>query len=166
MPATPVFWRRAFVAASILWGLSLPLATRVAAGTSASSAEYVFSFGVYAIGSLICHQRPARSFHLWTAQMPVCARCVGIYAGAAVAAIAAALWRNVGRKTDARWLLAAAAIPTLATLALEWGLGISPGNVLRASAGVPLGSAVAIVVVHACDGETPDGGEPRRGRVS
>ena len=43
--------------------------------------------GVYAVGSVVCHQLPERSFHLWAAQMPVCARCTGIYAGAAIAAI-------------------------------------------------------------------------------
>ena len=38
---------------------------------------------LYALGSHICHQRPERSFHLFAAQLPVCARCLGIYAGAA-----------------------------------------------------------------------------------
>ena len=38
---------------------------------------------LYAIGSVICHQRPERSFHLDAVQLPVCARCLGIYVGAA-----------------------------------------------------------------------------------
>ena len=84
MMRSAVVWRRVFVASSILWALSLPLATRAAAPASASSAGYVFALAVYAIGSRICHQLPARSFHLWSMQMPVCARCAGIYAGAAV----------------------------------------------------------------------------------
>ena len=52
----------------------------------ASAAGAAFVLAVYGIGSLVCHQLPARSFHLWSAQMPVCARCAGIYFGAAVAA--------------------------------------------------------------------------------
>ena len=44
---------------------------------------------VYALGSRICHQRPERSFHLFAAQLPVCARCVGIYAGAAIGSLLA-----------------------------------------------------------------------------
>ena len=39
---------------------------------------------LYAAGSFICHQRPERSFHIDAAQLPVCARCLGIYAGAAI----------------------------------------------------------------------------------
>ena len=35
--------------------------------------------------SLVCHQLPARSFHLWMPSLPVCARCTGIYLGAAIA---------------------------------------------------------------------------------
>ena len=42
---------------------------------------------LYAVGWLICHQRPERSFHLAGAQLPVCARCLGLYAGGAAGAI-------------------------------------------------------------------------------
>jgi len=38
---------------------------------------------------VICHQRPERSYHFLAAQLPVCARCTGIYFGAAVGAIVA-----------------------------------------------------------------------------
>ena len=43
---------------------------------------------VYGIGGVVCHQRPERSFYLWSTQFPVCARCAGIYAGAALGVIA------------------------------------------------------------------------------
>ena len=36
---------------------------------------------VYGVGSFICHQLPERSFHLAGFQLPVCARCLGIYIG-------------------------------------------------------------------------------------
>jgi uncharacterized membrane protein len=38
----------------------------------------------YLFGALICHQLPDRSFHVDGAQLPVCARCLGIYAGTAL----------------------------------------------------------------------------------
>ena len=36
---------------------------------------------IYVLGSRICHQISERSFHVDGAQLPVCARCLGIYAG-------------------------------------------------------------------------------------
>jgi len=44
---------------------------------------------IFAVGSLICHQRPDRSFFVDGHQLPVCARCTGLYlSGAIVAAVA------------------------------------------------------------------------------
>ena len=37
----------------------------------------VFTLSAYQAGSLVCHQRPERSFHLAGVQLPVCARCFG-----------------------------------------------------------------------------------------
>src|SRR6185436_8604187 len=93
-------WSRAFVAASVLWALILPLAP-FAVQAPASRLWYALAFSAYAIGSGICHQLPARSFHLWSMQMPVCARCTGIYVGAAVAATIAMLRQSVRPKLDA-----------------------------------------------------------------
>jgi hypothetical protein len=114
---------------------------------------------VYALGGLICHQRPERSFHFWGAQFPVCARCAGIYVGAVAGAVAAigvrvAPGTRAPTKADtpvrptpdsgrvARLLLLAAAAPSLLTLAYEWASGHVPGNGIRAAAGFPLGLAV------------------------
>jgi uncharacterized membrane protein len=100
----------------------------------------------YAIGSMICHQRPERSFHIDVFQLPVCARCLGIYAGAA----AGTLSRLVPGSDPAfrtRPLLILAAVPTVVTLVLEWtGLWAS-GNAVRAVAGALLGMAAALVLV-------------------
>jgi len=41
---------------------------------------YLFALSVYAAGGVVCHQLPDRSFLLWGHQLPVCARCTGIYA--------------------------------------------------------------------------------------
>jgi hypothetical protein len=48
--------------------------------------------------------------------------------------------------TRARLGLFIALIPTAATLIFEWTTGVTPGNWIRALAGVPLGAAVAWAV--------------------
>jgi uncharacterized membrane protein len=149
---TPVL-RRAFIAASIGWAILLVVAPWFASRPSRSVIVYGFAAAVYAIGSAICHQLPARSFHLWAAQMPVCARCTGIYAGAAVAAALAARPASrpfVGTRTS-RVGLAVAALPTIATLAYEWTAGQTPPNWVRGLAGLPLGAMVAWIILAAGD---------------
>jgi hypothetical protein len=79
---------RAFVGASVTWLVALPLATFASTRPYPPTPVYLLSFGTYLVGSLLCHQRPERSFFLWGSQLPVCARCTGIYAGAAIAALA------------------------------------------------------------------------------
>ena len=92
--------------------------------------------------------------------MPVCARCTGIYVGAAAAALVMALTPRPSRrsgdlsaearsakveaaKADPRVLLLISFVPTAATLVFEWTTGITPSNTIRALAGAPLGAAVA-----------------------
>jgi len=109
---------------------------------------------VYGVGSLVCHQIPERSFHFAGFQLPVCARCLGIYLGAFAGA--GAMWmralaqsRVAIASATARRLALVTAIPTLLTLALEMAGIWSPSNVTRAVAGVPLGVMVTLVVVSA-----------------
>jgi uncharacterized membrane protein len=109
---------------------------------------------VYAAGSLVCHQLPERSFHWHGAQLAVCARCTGIYLGTCSAAVLAPLppsmyvrWSGSRRRTG--WLLAAAAVPTVATVMAEWAGWWSPSSAVRAGTGVLLGVAGAVVVVAA-----------------
>ena len=86
--------RAAFIAAAAAWPVLLLAATWLAARAHASAIGSAVIIGVYTIGSAICHQLPERSFHLWSAQMPVCARCTGIYFGAVIGATAGALSRR------------------------------------------------------------------------
>ena len=137
----------------VLWAAAIAGATLIAGRSGIGVAAYGASAVVYGIGSLICHQLPERSFYFGGAQLPVCARCTGLYAGAAIAAVAAAaiptgsLRRGVW--DHAREWLAIAAAPTAATLAYEWISGVMPGHSIRAAAGVPLGAIVLLVLVAA-----------------
>ena len=133
-----------FVALIALAWLALVVAAPVLpAGISAT---------LYAVTSLICHQRPERSFHLDAFQLPVCARCLGIYGGAALGAVAVIWADREGRaaRHAVPWALTAAAFsPTVLTVALEWA-GVWPtSNLARAMAGAPAGAVVAFVVTRA-----------------
>lgn len=112
---------------------------------------------MYAAGSVICHQLPERSFHLAGFQLPVCARCLGIYAGAAAAAsihvlgvfVADSAWWRLLSPAAARRVFLVSAVPTVVTVALEWAGAWSGTNVVRAIAGVALGVGGALVVMSA-----------------
>ena len=102
---------------------------------------------LYIAGSFVCHQLPDRSFHVSGIQLPVCARCTGLYLGAAAGMLALlvtpALTFSFSR---ARVMLLATAVPTVITLATAW-LGLwDPGNVVRATLALPLGFAVGAIV--------------------
>lgn len=108
----------------------------------------------YLAGSLICHQLSDRSFHLFGAQLPVCARCAGIYAGVVVALSVQMLGPGAARAAVApvrglRIALMAGALPTVVTVVLEWAALWQPSNTVRACAGLALGLALAFVVVEA-----------------
>jgi uncharacterized membrane protein len=138
----------AIALASLAW-----LAVLIAAPFAPSSLAAL----IYAAGSVICHQIPERSFHLAGFQTPVCARCLGIYAGAAAGAsihVLGALstdslrWR-VFTPQAARRVFIVSALPTLLTVGLEW-TGVWAGtNIVRAIAGVTLGIGGALVVMSA-----------------
>ena len=163
--------RPAFIAAALVWVLLLTLVPFIASRPYTSPAGTALIISVYAIGGAVCHQRPERSYHLWTAQMPVCARCAGIYFGAALMAVVAAAapprrrspydesrraeprsilpvvrHRSSGTNRP-RALLLVAALPALATLVYEWTTGDMPAHWIRTATGVPLGATVAWMVL-------------------
>ena len=123
----------------------------------------------YGVGSFICHQIPERSFHLGAFQLPVCARCLGIYAGFALTASvhevtsAARLSRpRMLTSSSARWVFVVGALPTAMTLVLEW-TGVWLGsNVVRAFAGFALGTGIALVVMSVVATLHYSACEPRR----
>jgi uncharacterized membrane protein len=135
---------------SVGWIVTLALATFIASRSTVGIAAYGFSAAIYQMGSLVCHQLSERSFHVWGAQLPVCARCTGLYTGAAAAAIAAMRLNDRTRYefwTHAKTLVLVAAAPTVITLVHEWVSGQMPSHWVRAAAGFPLGVAVMLVVL-------------------
>lgn len=122
------------------------------------------SAATYLAGSLICHQQPERSFHRGGAQFPVCTRCHGLYLGALFGVLGWVLFAGAGRAprqravqflaTDrVRRLLVLTAFPTVVTVALAW-IGVwDATNLLRAVLAIPLGSAIAAIVVAVAAGD-------------
>jgi uncharacterized membrane protein len=121
---------------------------------------------VYGAAGLICHQHPDRSFAIAGSQMPVCARCTGLYVSGAAGAVAAFLVgvrRVQAGSRGVRVVLALAAAPTAVTVAIEWfGLAF-PSNVARAAASVPLGAAAGWIFVQLLRAAPNVRGRPERG---
>ena len=112
----------------------------------------VFLAFLYVAGSVVCHQIPERSFHLFGVQLPVCARCTGLYLSGLSGLAAWTLWRfrlgptvRLARLAVAR-AMAIAATPTALTLGTA-AIGVwDPGNLGRAAAALPLGAAAGVVL--------------------
>ena len=148
---------------SLLWAASLPVSAYAASSPWSGRFVHGVALVAYGIGSLVCHQRPERSFQLWAAVLPVCARCTGIYLGAAAVSLAGigGLRSSRRRRERPRWsegvtarlALFAAASPTAVTLAYEWATTNTPTNWIRAIAGVPLGMMLAALVVWQIDAD-------------
>jgi uncharacterized membrane protein len=136
---------RLFLAlASVVWPVVLGADVWHRAHGGGSAASVVLQ----AATSRICHRRPERSFHSAGAQWPVCARCTGLYLSAPVGALVALAGRRRVKARAPTWL-AAAAVPTIVTLVVEWTGLVDPGNVVRAVTALPLGAAIAFVIVRA-----------------
>jgi uncharacterized membrane protein len=104
----------------------------------------VATMTLYRSSSVLCHQKTERSFAVAKSQMPVCARCVGLYAAGALGVLA-----HVGMRrkrlappaAQARAVLAASALPVLLSVGLEWLGAFQGSNVTRFVSGLPLGVA-------------------------
>jgi uncharacterized membrane protein len=97
-------------------------------------------------GAVICHQRPDRSFHARGEQLPVCARCTGLYVAGTAGVVVG--WLGVAAvPRRIRLLLAAALLPTVVTLAAEWAGLAESSNLVRAAAGLPLGGVAGWLFV-------------------
>ena len=142
-----VLGARALVLGSLLWAIALVAAPAISASSSPELSG--MAAAVYAAGSVVCHQRPERSFTWQGRPLPVCARCTGLYFSAVIGGLLALV--STGRRPydsiAARWLLALCSVPTAVTWTAEvFGL-MHPSNTVRAVAAVPLGAAAAWLVV-------------------
>jgi uncharacterized membrane protein len=136
---------RALVAAAVLWAAAILLAPlAIASGQGRLS---LGAAGVYTAGARVCHQRPDRCFWIHGRPMPVCARCTGLYAGAALAGPLALFLASGLSSRRARLTVTLAALPTL----ISWGIEIAglahPSNSVRAIAALPLGFVAAWLVI-------------------
>lgn len=145
--------------AAIVWAAMLPAAAYAVTLPGDRTAAQLFGLAIYLFGSAICHQRPERSFYLFAQQLPVCARCTGLYAGAALSAVLYLVFLRTPASDPppavptgaARLMLALAAVPMVTSLVYEWTTGDVPSNMLRAGTGIALGGAVAYVILAAID---------------
>ena len=107
---------------------------------------------IYSFGAVICHQLPERSFFLDGRQLPVCARCTGLYVGAGAGLLAwIAIKLARGRRPGglhprfALRVLAIAALPTT----VSYAAGVSGlwdgSNLTRALVAIPLGAIAGAI---------------------
>lgn len=144
--------------AAFSWVAALIAAPAAAASSGVSSAV------IYAAGSLVCHQRPERSFHRGGAQLPVCARCLGLYAGGLAGTVAWAGLAGLGtrasmraqrllRSRHVRLALIVLGLPTLVSIATAWLGWWDGGNGERALLALPLGAAIGALVSAVAAGD-------------
>jgi uncharacterized membrane protein len=106
-------------------------------------------------GSFWCHQLPARSPHLWGAQLPLCWRCAGVVAGAA----ALVAWLVVRRSLPPLWLCLLLALPLPLDVLHAAATGGAGDNARRLATGLLFGSfgtCAALRLLLAARSKSPD----------
>jgi uncharacterized membrane protein len=128
------------------WWAVVPL---VLAGAAAGT-PYLLRHGFLPIAfalrrgfALVCHQRPERSFWLSDAPVAVCARCLGIYLGAAIGSLL-----RTSRRIAVQLLIGAAALNLLDAGSESFGLH-SNWLDARFVLGLLLGAAAALLIAVA-----------------
>lgn len=121
--------------------MRIPIRTGVLLGAAlwcfALAAAPLFHAGwIYQFFSLICHQQPDRTWHIAGEPVAACIRCASVYLGFFAGLL-------LLHAPNARWLKIAIAITAAEWLAARF---VVDEAVLRALAGILLGSAAAPVV--------------------
>ena len=128
----------ALITLALVTAVALPL---VACAGDRSRAFAYARLAASGLGSLVCHQKPDRSFFSCARQWPVCARCSGLYLGAALGALAGLC--GLGRGASwRRWrsTVLAAALPTAVLWSVEMASWWDPGSPIRAAVAAVLGT--------------------------
>lgn len=144
--------------ASVIWAATLVAAPYIVSQVSEDAPVLRAAAVVYALGSFICHQRPERSFRFSGVQVPVCARCEGLYLAAPFGMVGLMAVRRRYRQVVAsrhtwRQVVIVASSLTILTLAWEWMTGEMTSHAVRAIAGAVLGAAVAATVTAVVAGD-------------
>jgi uncharacterized membrane protein len=108
----------------------------------------VLGFALQRGFALVCHQRPERSFWIFGAPVAVCARCLGIYLGAAIG-----LLMRTSRHIALRLLITAVVVNALDAVTEAVGLH---GNWMgvRFGLGLALGAAGGLLISSSMQNET------------
>ena len=112
------------------------------------AAEFLF-----AVGSVICHQLSERSFFIDGRQLPVCARCTGLYLGGLLGLAGWCAWK-IARgwrpittfPSSAIRLVMLTGVPTALSIALGIAGVWDGSNITRAALALPLGMCAGGVV--------------------
>jgi uncharacterized membrane protein YgcG len=123
--------------AALVWMGALLAAPVVVSRLSAEHAAVRAATVVYLAGAVVCHQRADRSFRAGGVRLPVCGRCVGLYAGAVLGLAVAgagsrrramAMVERLNRSAKWRVVLIAAAAPAALSWLAERAGALPPEN--------------------------------------
>ena len=97
---------------------------------------------------LMCHGQVDRAFEMAGIAMPLCARCVGIYAGIAVAAVAM-FTAPPARRRQSWFVLGAALVAPMVIDGSGQTMGLwSTGNAARAVTGLAFGLGLVMLAIN------------------
>jgi uncharacterized membrane protein len=120
----------------------------IAAPLALAGGQQSIAYNIYLPFSYLCHQIPARSFHLAEHPLAVCSRCTGIYAGFLLGVIAYPLIKSLRRvETPARKWLFIAAVPLAIDFSLEFFGVWHNTHFSRFATGALLGGMVVFYVL-------------------
>lgn len=145
-PGAPPWRARAAWGASVLGAVAV-VGVVLLAPLARAGGWVLLSEVIYRAFHVACHQMPERSYHLAGFPLAVCARCVGLYAGALAGLLFYPLARPLSRTDAPRrgWLLFAA-VPT----SVDFLLGVTGlwenTHASRFWTALPLGAVAAFYI--------------------
>ncbi len=105
---------------------------------------------IYTFFSVLCHQMPERSFHIFDHQFAVCSRCFGVYFGLVFGFLVYPFFRKIENiePFPRIWLFL-----SLVPMTIDWSLGVfgiwQNNHFSRFLTGLILGTACAVFIIPA-----------------